>query len=134
MESLEQQVVAFQTSLEAKDSVVMAMADELDAYKNNTHLREANPDSSASSRALDVKPASTTAVNDLSDVIAAYKLQNSLLNSEILELNRLRESGDVIARDTMQTCVRLEMCYYDVHRKYVQCLAELGKREDNSQF
>ena len=126
VQSLKQQVLAFQTSLEAKDSVVMSMADQLEAHKH-AHLLETPAEAPAN------PPAAVEDVQQLHDVIGAYKLQNSLLNNEILELNRLRESCDTMARDTLRTCIKLETCYFDVHRKYVQCLAELGKREENGE-
>ena len=63
----------------------------------------------------------------LQDTVEGYKLQNQFLNQELLELNKLRQDSGAMVQQLIQTCVKLETRYYDVHRKYAACLKELGK-------
>lgn len=132
MESLKDQISAYMASLEAKDSVVMSLANQLQDLES----RDPNHQQSRESTVTILGGSDSAAQQRLQDLVDGYTMQNKFLNQEILELTRLRQDSCSMVDDMLQTCVKLETNYYDVHRKYVACLKELGKAqaEEESEF
>ena len=128
--SLKDQISAFKASLEAKDSVVMSMADKLQQLESSHTTTVFNTTTPSLEAVVQAPPPQRADFQQLTDQVEGYKLQNRFLNQEILELNKLKQESSSMVDDMLQTCVKLETKYYDVHRKYLLCLKELGKAQE----
>ena len=92
MSSLKDQISAFKASLEAKDSVVMSMADKLQQLESSHTTTVFNTTTPSLDVAVPAPPPPQRAdFQQLTDQVEGYKLQNRFLNQEILELNKLKQ-------------------------------------------
>ena len=109
----------------------MSMADKLQQLESASQTpAEMASFTTSPSGALVKRKSSMCNIQQLRDQVEGYVQQNRFLNQEILELNKLKQESNCMVDDMLKTCVNLETQYYDVHRKYLACLKELGKGQE----
>ncbi|ELU15943.1 hypothetical protein CAPTEDRAFT_220236 [Capitella teleta] len=120
---LKEEVDMYQESIVAKDNIVVSLTERL-AEIESPGFR------GASSQPPNSDPPLLTDAREmekLKDACEAYRLQNQLLNQELLELSQLRMDDEARELSAQLRYTEMEARFYQVKSKWLLALKELSK-------
>jgi hypothetical protein len=130
----EEQLSMFREMLQAKDQVVMNLTNQLFELENKQERKgtsqpavEAGYGIVTESGRISITPDMIQQLQRLKDACEGYKMQNSFLNSEVLELNRLRADDAERIKDLFERLTTEEAKFCKLQSNHLILLEEANK-------